>query len=184
METRVHVFTFREGLLSRLAHDLRLSARSFELVFEQGRIEGWVDAASLAVDGVAHGERVDSEGLSGGDKRKIEAAIAREILDAAHYPRIDLHGRVLRAEGRLEVEGQLRVRGREQPIRIPLRGAPDRTIAEVELVPSRFGIPPYKALGGAIRLQDRVRVRVEIVAEPDKLDAISASGHRTVFRIG
>ncbi|HTU61142.1 MAG TPA: hypothetical protein VMF89_21960, partial [Polyangiales bacterium] len=31
-----------------------------------------------------------------------------------------------------------------------------------ELKPSEFGIAPYKALGGAIKLEDRVRISVTV----------------------
>jgi hypothetical protein len=34
----------------------------------------------------------------------------------------------------------------------------------VSLRPSEFGIAPYKALAGAIRLQDRVRVELDLDA--------------------
>ena len=55
------------------------------------------------------------------------------------------------------------------------------TIAQVEIVPSRFGIPQYKALLGAIALQDRVVVRVEILEELAKLEAKSSSAEATSF---
>jgi hypothetical protein len=181
MQTRVHVFTFREGLLARLAHDLRLTVGSFELRLERDQLRGWFDPASLRVDGVAHGERVDSGALSEGDTRKIEQTIAREILEASHYPRIELEARVVRDDGDFTALAQLRLHGHDLPLRVPLRRARDRITADLEFAPSRVGIAPYKALGGAIRLQDRVRIRVEIVAEPDKLDAVSAMQGDSLF---
>ena len=184
MQTRVHVYTFREGLLARLAHDLRLTVGAFELRLEQDRLHGWFDPSSFRVDGVAQGERVVPGGLSDGDKRKIEETIGREILQAARYPSIELEARVLREAGDLTLDARLRLRGAELPLRIPLRREPGGLEADVELVPSRFGIAPYKALGGAIRLQDRVRVRVEVVAEPDKLEAASAMQQGSVFQPG
>jgi hypothetical protein len=41
----------------------------------------------------------------------------------------------------------------------------NRVRASVNLRLSDFGITPYKALAGAIRLQDRVRVDIDLEAE-------------------
>jgi hypothetical protein len=56
--------------------------------------------------------------------------------------------------------------------------------AEMEFAPSLFGIPPYKALGGAIRLQDRVLVRVHVLAERDKLASLASSDDTYAFQPG
>lgn len=181
MHARVYVFTFKEGLLARLAHDLRISVTRFELRFEQGRVDARFDAGSLSVDGVARGERVDHTGLSADDKAKIEATIRNEILDAARYPEVKLTGLIRRDDRSLTVDAELHLHGHSQGLRLPIRSEPQGTFVEVELKPSRFGIPPYKAVAGAIRLQDRIVIRVEIAEELAKLDAIASNGDGVVF---
>lgn len=188
MHAVVHVFTFREGLLARLAHDLRLRVTAFEISLHRGEVRGSFEAASLRVDGVAEGSRVDAERLSAEDKAKIEQTVRAELLHAASHPRIELRG-VLR-EGRV-LEGTLRVNGIEQPVQIPLLAAEGGTsaaesgklCAEVTLTPSRFGIKPYRALAGAIRLQDRVVIRATTaLSDRDNLAALAASDQPVVFR--
>jgi hypothetical protein len=181
MRAQVHLFTFKEGLLARLAHDLRLSVGQFEVRIDQNRVVATFDAASLHVDGVARGEHVDPNALSVEDKAKIETTIRRELLTAAEHPKIELNGTLQREGAGFAIEAELHLHGHVQGLRVPVRLERGRAFSEVELLPSRFGIPPYKALGGAIRLQDRVVVRVELLEELDKLEALASSGGSAVF---
>lgn len=160
MRAVVHVFTYRDGLLAKLAHDLRLHVRAFEIRVEGGAVRAWFDTHSLAVDGVAHGERVETGSPSPEDRRQIEQTLRREVLQSDQYPRIELSGTLQLQEAGAEVHATLRLHGHEQTLRIPVRPAADGLCADITFAPSDFGIKPYKALGGAIRTADRVRIRV------------------------
>jgi hypothetical protein len=181
MQARAYVYTFKEGLLARLAHDLRVSVTRFELRFEHGRVDARFDAGSLAVDGVARGESVDRAALTSDDKAKIEATIRNEILHSARHPDIRVTGSIGRGDGSLIVDAELHLHGHSQGLRVPVRSEPQRTFVEVALKPSKFGISPYKAVAGAIRLQDRIVIRVEVAEELAKLEAIASSGGGAVF---
>jgi len=53
----------------------------------------------------------------------------------------------------------------------------DALRCEIELKPSDFGIAPYRALGGALKVQDRVRVVLTLdppATGLDDLDALQA----------
>jgi len=180
----LQVFTFRDGLLARLAHDLRLSVGRFELTLERGRLQGWFDPSSLTVDGVAHGDRVDAAALSAEDKLKIQQTIARELLETSRHPRIELEGKLGQVDGQFVLDAKLRMHGVDRTLQIPLRLTALGMTAEIEFAPSLFGIPPYKAFGGAIRLQDRVLVRVHVLAERDKLAALASSREPYTFQPG
>jgi polyisoprenoid-binding protein YceI len=181
MRAQVFVFTFKEGLFARLAHDLRLSVTSFEIRLEAGRVRATFDASSLRVDGVAQRGKVDRSVLSNGDKADIEETIRKELLEIAEHPRIELKGSLKRDPTGSAVEGELHLHGHSQGLSIPLRLVSERIVGEVELVPSKFAIPQYKAFMGAIALQDRVVVRVELFEELAKLEAIANSGEAAVF---
>ena len=180
MRAAAFVFTFKEGLFARLAHDLRLTVQSFEITVQSGAVRAWFDASSLSVDGVAHGERVDPDGLSPEDKRKILDTIARDVLQSATHPRIELDGKLVQTGQQTIMDGKLRLHGVERPVRIPVDASAQQLSAEFAFSPASFGIRPYKALGGVIRLQDRVVVRV--VADYDNLAALSANDALTSFR--
>jgi hypothetical protein len=181
VHARVYVFTFKEGLLARLAHDLRLTVTRFELRFDRDRVSAKFDATSLVVDGVAHGERIDRGALSDDDKSKIEATVRNEILHASRHPQVEVNGSIQRRDGSVAVDASLHLHGHSQGLQLPVRTDNHRTFVEVELMPSKFGIPPYKALAGAIRLKDRVVIRVEIAEELAKLEAIASSEAGAVF---
>jgi hypothetical protein len=166
MHAVVHVYTYRDGLLAKLAHDLRLTVGAFEIVVDRGDVRAWFDPGSLTVDGVAHGEQVDSAAPSPEDKRKIEASLRREVLQVEQFPRIELTGRLLLDTTRGVVDARLRLHGQEQALRIPFLAADGGLTADVTFAPSQFGIKPYKAIGGAIRTADRLRVRA-LAAQAD-----------------
>jgi hypothetical protein len=44
-----------------------------------------------------------------------------------------------------------------------LRG--ERLTGELEIVPSHWGIKPYRALGGTLKVQDRIRVAIQAAAD-------------------
>lgn len=181
MQARVYVYTFKEGLFAKLAHDLRLSVTAFQIRLERDEVQATFDAASLRVDGVMKRGQLDRSVLSPSDRADIEATIRKELLETAQAPKIDVKGRVKREGAGVIVEAQLHLHGQSQGLRIPVRAERELTIAQVELVPSRFGIPQYKALMGAIALQDRVAVRVELLEELTKLAAKSNTDEATSF---
>jgi polyisoprenoid-binding protein YceI len=176
MHAEIHVYTFKAGLLARLAHDLRLRVQRHELHVEAGKVRGHCDASSLTVEGVMTERGLDSTGLSERDKRQISETVRSEILRSDTHPRIELEADVSAdaTSSTLEVRGQLSVRGRARPVQLQLQQRGDQLQGAFELTPSEFGIAPYKALAGAIKLQDRVRVHVEIALQGQSLQVLLA----------
>lgn len=160
--TAIHVYTFKEGLLSRLAHDLKLRLSAFEIVARGREVEGRFDPRALRVLGAMRDGQLDADALSASDRDKVQETIEREILRAREHPQIVFQGRVIGDAAPFVVEGTLALCGRTQPLSVTLDASGPRWTGEVEFAPSRWGIKPYRALGGALKLQDRVRVSVEV----------------------
>lgn len=158
---RIDVLTFKEGILSKVAHDLSLRVGSFELATDGERVEGKFRLTSLGVEGVMNRGVLDSHGVSEGDRREIEGNIQNKILRTKEYPEATFSGRARKGEGRHALSGTLTLAGKARDIELEVREADGHWRGEVELVPSRWGIQPYKALLGAIKLQDRVVVRFD-----------------------
>ena len=177
MTATIHVFTFKAGLLARLAHDLHLTAHKHELTVEAQRIRAYCATDSLRVDGVMGAHGLDPSGLSDKDKRQILETVQEEILESRRYPRIEFEGEVQkRSATQLAVRGNLRLKNQIRPIVTDLMHSGDRIQATFELKPSEFGIAPYKALGGAIRLDDRVRVSIAVALQgQDPLELLTRS---------
>jgi hypothetical protein len=158
----IQVFTFKDGLLARLAHDLRLTLRRFEIRREGAAITGTFWPGSLVVDGaVDRRGAVDADAFSAGDRAKI-GENAGEVLKAGRFPEVRLVGTIAGST----ITGELTLAGVTRPIRMDVERAGGRLRGELTLTPSAWGIPPYKALAGAIKLQDRVVVRVDLPADP------------------
>jgi hypothetical protein len=159
---RVWLFTFKEGLLARAAHDLRLHVERFSISREGDEIIARFEPASIVVDGVMHGERLDPHGLGRRDQDKITQTIRDDILRTRQHPNIEFRGRLELPA--LRCVGELTLVGTRRPLTIVGTREPGRVRVSVSLRPSEWGIAPYKALAGAIRLQDRVRVELDLDA--------------------
>ncbi|KIG16854.1 hypothetical protein DB30_04016 [Enhygromyxa salina] len=164
---RIRVFTFKAGLLSRIAHDLRLQVQQFTIARTGDEVVAEIEAQSIIVDGVMNGTRFDANGLGPRDRTKIAETIRGEILNTRAHPKIVFQGSLSAGKGvgaRIRVDGVLKLVGVRKPLSLVAVHERDRVRGSVTLVPSEFGIRPYKALAGAIRLQDRVRVDFDLDA--------------------
>jgi hypothetical protein len=158
------VFTFKEGLLSPVAHDLKLRVSRFELrIAETLSIEARFDAASLrVVAAVKHG--CDDPGaLSSKDIADIESNIATDVLQPMRYPHIRFVSSHVepRAEG-FEVRGTLSIKERSRPLTLRANKHGARLVAEASLLQPDFGIKPFSAMLGALRIKPEIRVRIEV----------------------
>jgi hypothetical protein len=161
MSASVRVFTFKDGLLARLAHDLQIRATDWEIEIDGDAVRARFGLGGLRVDGaVQHGRLADGV-LSSSDRGKIERTMADDVLEAKRFPTATFTGAIDRAA--MRVTGELALHGRSIALAaMPLREDGDSIALEVAFVPSRWGIAPYRALAGALKLQDRVVVKVSL----------------------
>lgn len=162
-----HVFTFKEGVLSAVAHDLRIRVERFTIDVDEaaGTVTATFSAGSLRVDCAMKNGREDFDALSDRNRREIEGSIAGDVLNARRYPEIVL--RSTRVEGQDDerrIEGTLSLHGAERPLRATARREAGKWVAEVELRQPDFGIKPYSAMLGTLKVQPVVRVRVSVPA--------------------
>lgn len=157
------VFTEKAGLLSAAAHDLKLRVGRFEIEVGESAVQARFDAASLRVVCAMTGGREDPAALSERDLRDIESTIARTVLDAPGHPFITFRSSAVTAEaGGYLVAGVLAIRGRERAIGLVARREGDRAIVETRLHQPEFGIKPYTAMLGALKIKPDVLVRLAV----------------------
>ena len=65
---------------------------------------------------------------------------------------------------RLVVDGQLTLAGRERPLHLAVTRVDGRWTCELELHQPDWGITPYRAALGTLRVKPRVRVRLSVKA--------------------
>jgi polyisoprenoid-binding protein YceI len=150
------VSVFREGLLTSIGHDVSL--RVTELSFEVGdddSISAEFDARSLRV-------REDVTGLSSSERREIERN-AGKALDAARYPTMGFRStKVLRDGASARIEGELTLRGVTKRLSVDARHDGEHWRAELRLDQREFGIKPYSAMFGALKIKPEVVVQIAV----------------------
>jgi hypothetical protein len=160
MDAVIHVYTFKEGLLSKLAHDLLLNLTRFEIEAQSDTVHAVMDSASLEVVGAMR-EGVLQASVSESDKRTIQENMVQDVLRSKRFPQVRLTASVKRSDLAVDLHGTLELCGVSQPMRMTLLRRGGRLSGDFEFVPSRFGIKPYRALAGTLRVQDRVRISVD-----------------------
>ncbi|MCX4243712.1 YceI family protein [Paraliomyxa miuraensis] len=167
-----HVFTFKEGMLSAIAHDLRIRVARFTIDIDAatGAIEARLSADSLRVDCAMKDGREDHGALRDGHKREIEDNIASNVLHVRKHPEIVFRSTKVEGGGLQDagderrIDGALSLHGKDRPLRATARRHDDRWVAEVELHQPDFGIKPYSALLGTLKIRANVRVRISVPA--------------------
>ncbi len=173
------IFTYKEGLLSALAHDLRINVTSFviELSDDDTSINARFDAGSLhadcaMVDGVERRDLLSPESL-----KEIDDNILRDVLDAASHRYIFFcSDSVTKEDSSYLIRGTLTLRGKPKQILFTARTEDGFYVAETVLNLPDFGIRPFSALFGAIKIKPHILIRVALPLTGDKRHLPQASG--------
>lgn len=154
----IRLFTQREGALGAFGHDLEIAVTAFRIELDEANkhVDARMEANSLKVLHALTDGRPDVEALGPHDKAEIEAHI-RDVLHSARFPEIRFVGR---ADGAGDLTGELTLHGETHPVRIAWHEADHSRVAEVTFDHRDFGIRPYRAMLGALRVRPQVRVRV------------------------
>lgn len=163
----VHVFTFKEGLLSAVAHDLEIAIERFSITWddEKTKVDATFDAKSARVlHPMAHGQPAPG-GLSARDLTKIAGTIETDVLRARSFPEIRFRSTSIAPEGEgFVVRGTLTLVGQEREIEAHVKREGDAWTTEVVLDQTRWGITPYSAMMGTLKIKPELRVRLRVPA--------------------
>lgn len=165
---RCAVLTFREGVLAGVGHDLLLRVTRLEVAVETSpfRVSARLDAGSLRVVAAMDeaGRPVPGE-LRPADKAEIEATVRDVVLRAGRHPEIRFESASAEERpGGWELSGRLTIAGASRELKVPVRRDGDRLVAEVRIHQPDFGIRPYRAMLGALRVRADVVVRASLPA--------------------
>ena len=163
--------TRRDGVAQSVGHDLTFA------------LDGWEGRAEVGEDGAVTAVHVEADPptlrltealhgvkpLTDRDRREIDRIIQERVLRGRA---IVFESRDVRTtgEGRLLAAGELTLAGAARPVALELSVGPyGRLSATTAIVQSDWGIQPYRAFMGALRVRDRVEVAIDIglpVGEP------------------
>jgi len=153
---------FKAGLLAAMGHDLELELPGFQLSLDGDRIEGRFDARTLTVRGVLRDGTLDPGALSDKDKREILEHIRKGVFKAHRPGEIRFEGQLDDDDGeQIEGHGSLHIPPRQAPISFQARRIQGRIEATLRLDQTRWGIEPFKAPLGVLKIQPEIEVRIE-----------------------
>ncbi|MDR4507661.1 MAG: YceI family protein [Candidatus Brocadiaceae bacterium] len=168
---RIFIYTFKEGFLSAVAHDLLLEAKNFTVSLNippEGagisNVEAEIHANSLKVLCAMKDGNQCYDTLKEKDRKEIEEAIIKDVLHPGKYPTVKfcstkgIEGKV----GAL-VKGELTLHGTTHPIEFPVTSASEGHISGKFVVKQKeYGIKPYKALLGTLKVKNEVEIDFEL----------------------
>jgi polyisoprenoid-binding protein YceI len=166
----VSVQAFAGGLLSFVGHSPMFTADQLE-----GAIE--LDVSTMSQAALTLNIRADSLVLQGkhsaSDRQEIETRMREEVLQVASFPQIQFESSGFAAqlhdgnEWDVKISGRLALCGNVRRIDVSGRLAVYRDgvrlVGATPLRMSEFGIQPVTALAGAIKLNDQLQVKFDLV---------------------
>jgi hypothetical protein len=160
------VFTFKEGLLSPVAHDLRLRVTKFslEVAGASSAIIASFDTSSLRVDTPMKEGAENPTALSAADKDKIAAQIRDDVLHSARHPEATFRSSAVsaRSDGGYDIDGELTLHGVTRRLGAQTRLVAGRQQLELTLHQPDFGITPYRAMLGTLKIRPDVLIRLTV----------------------
>jgi len=161
------VYVRREGLGAKLGHDLTVEITGWSADVEvpddpaQTRLTVRVDLGSLAArDGTG-----GASPLTDSDRRDIRRNAAK-ALDVERYPVATFTAERVRP-GADVVDGMLSLHGLTRPVQLRVSQVrPGRYRGTATVTQSEYGIRPYSAFLGALRIRDEVAVEFEVDVGP------------------
>jgi polyisoprenoid-binding protein YceI len=165
----LHVYTFKEGLLSKLAHDLLIEATDFkvnlevpEAGFASGSLELEIQANSLKVIcALKDGERTD--GLKEKDVADIERDMGVKVLHPDKYPTANFRSKSIQEkEGGYNINGDLSLHGVTKSIDFDIDTSGENLKGTITLLQKNYGIKPFKAMMGTLKIKNEINIRFDL----------------------
>jgi hypothetical protein len=152
------VRTKRTGAASKAGHDLLIEVTSWSATLDpEGDPELTLSADSRSLR-VLEGTG-GIQALGDDDKAGIQQTIDDEVLEGTP---IEFRSTRLELGDPIRVEGELELRGERRPIAFELTPAGDGRLTGTAVVrQSEWGMKPYSALFGTLKVADEVEVAVD-----------------------
>ncbi|HEY4409025.1 MAG TPA: YceI family protein [Acidimicrobiia bacterium] len=166
----LQVRTGRQGMASKVGHDLTLEASNWRATVTvdadagQSQVQATVEPRSLEVIAATGGAKP----VSDKDKRDIVKNIAGLLGNGSiTFQSTQV---MVRNDTTVAVAGNLSIAGQSRQVTLDLQLAPDggaaRLKGRVPIVQSSFGIRPFTAMMGALKVKDEVEVDLDVRLPP------------------
>ena len=159
------VLTYKEGLLSPVAHDLKLRVTKFQIEVSDDlqHLEASFDSSSLRVESAMRNGREAPGVLSDRDKRTIETNIVEEVLQSKKHPEIRYaSGSIVRRDNLALIAGTLTICGRSRLLTVEAIHIEDAWRSSTKINQPDFGVKPYTAMLGTLRIRPDITVTTHL----------------------
>lgn len=183
--TNCQIFTFKEGLLSAIAHDLRLVVERCSIDLTTGSeavssgvqggspdgagtqvviaITATFDPRSIRVVCAQRDGQDQPSALSAAQRAEIDRHIQQDVLHTDRYPEVRfVSTKVTPRAGAYDVQGELSLHGQQRAMAASVRRQGERWLCEVRLNQPDFGIKPFSAALGTLRVRPDLLVTVAV----------------------
>jgi polyisoprenoid-binding protein YceI len=166
-EGELRLKVFREGAAARMGHDLVFGVRNWSAKvnvdpsdLSRSSLEATAEVGSFSILEAIGGAKA----LSRGDHADIKRSIEEKILDAGRFPTVDFRSTSVSMvdETRAMLSGELTIAGTTRPVDVSLTLTGGRAKATLTVVQSQWGIKPFKAFMGALKVRDAVDVILDV----------------------
>lgn len=165
------VKTSRTGLGARAGHDLTVEATEWS--GDVTVVAGDVARSSVVLEVTVGSLRVRSgsggiKPLTDADRADIENTVRTKILSTDRFPTIFFRStQVTGSPGSLTIDGDLTIMDGTHPVTTQVSVDEDgRVRGSATVVQTRWGIKPYSAFLGALKLADEVTIELDAVLAP------------------
>ncbi|MDN3356753.1 YceI family protein [Actinomadura sp. DC4] len=163
---RLLLRTGRSGLGRRAGHDLTLEAARWSAQVSADLAEPAGSSVTAEIEAGSLEVREGTGGvlpLTDHDRSEIVKNIRGKVLHTSAHPAITF--RSTSVEGTPEsftVEGDLTIMGVTRPVTVRGRVTGDRLTGGTTVVQSRWGIKPYSAMFGQLRVADPIEIEFDL----------------------
>ncbi|MGH9131340.1 MAG: YceI family protein [Acidimicrobiales bacterium] len=168
---RLVMLTTRKGAAAAMGHDLTIEAKSWSGTVVVDTDDPSNSSVSISIDTsslfVASGKG-GAKALSDGDKAKIKASMD-DVLKTRTNSTMTFESSSVSANGTdsAKVDGTLTVVGKSGPASVNVTiDDSGRAKAKATITQSNFGIKPFSAMMGALKLADDVGLEVDAALQP------------------
>jgi polyisoprenoid-binding protein YceI len=161
--SRIFIDLRATGLLRAVAHSPTLTARPARVTVDFADPPG-----ETAVEATFRADAIQAPAdIPASDREKmVENMRNREVLEASRFPTIDFRGRYAGTLDGGILSGDLQVRSTVRAVSIPVRVRREGDLLQAsgtwEGRLTDLGIKPFKALLGAIKLEDWIALRLDV----------------------
>jgi polyisoprenoid-binding protein YceI len=167
---KVSAYTFKSGLLSKLAHDLLIDVTDFKVNldvpdggFASGSLGLEIQTNSLKVDcAMKDGER-QPDTLKEKDIADIEADMAKKVLHPDKYPTAKFSSKTIQEKGdNYQVSGDLSLHGVTKSVDFDIDTSGGNLKGRFTILQKDYGIKPFSAMMGTLKIKNEMDIGFDL----------------------